>query len=107
MREGPPRKLVVTVRTSDGDAVLEDAAAEARRRGYDVHLVHVVSPALVGPSLESLVIRNAELHLRGRAVLQEAATRLEDLLSDDDVDVTTELVRAEDLPVLITESADA
>lgn len=102
-----PRKVLVAVDGTDCDAALEYAAEEARRRRCGVHLVHVVSPVTVGPSLDSVVMLNGELHLRGRTVLTDAASVLEPLLRDDDLDVSTELAHGAVVASLVAQSAHA
>ena len=109
MWDTTPRKVLVAVETSSCDAMLAHAAQEARRRRCGIHLVHVIAPVLGGGrSLDSLVVLNGELHHRGRAILAEAAHRLEDLLLDDDeLTVSTELGHGAVVPTLVQESAHA
>ena len=103
-----PRKILVAVESADCDAALEFAAAEARRRRCGVHLIHVNQPNFGGAaSLDTMVVLAGQLQRIGSVVLGHASTRLEELLIDDDLTVSTELCHGPVVPTLVSESIHA
>jgi nucleotide-binding universal stress UspA family protein len=103
-----PRRVLLAVENMECEAAVRYAAREAETRRCGIHVVHVV-PVVVGGTgyLDSLVMINGELHVQGRKVLADVAGRLEHLLADSDVPVTTELCHGTVVPALIRESAHA
>jgi nucleotide-binding universal stress UspA family protein len=103
-----PKKILVAVESADCDAALELAASEARHRGCGVHLVHVNQPAFGSASAADAVSVIADQMQRiGAAVLNDAGAKLEVLLVDDELPVSTELCHGAVIPTLVTESAHA
>jgi nucleotide-binding universal stress UspA family protein len=103
-----PRMILVAVESTDGDAALRYAAQEARQRRCGVHVIHVLPPTLGGSGqVDSVVLTDGELRLRGREVLRTAAGRLEVLLRHDELAVSTELCHGAVVPTLIHESSAA
>ena len=103
-----PRPVLVAVETKECEAALTYAAREAKQRGCGVHLVHVV-PLVLGGSgtVDSLVMINGELHIRGRSILSEAATTMERLVDPEELPVSTELCHGAVVPTLTEQTAAA
>jgi nucleotide-binding universal stress UspA family protein len=102
MIEGTSQPLLVAVESASCEALLEYAAAEARRRRCGIHLVHVLSPVYGGaPEIERLTATVRELRREGEAVLSAAKARLEHLLQGDPVVLGTELAHGEVAPSLV------
>jgi len=91
MLDSTPKQILVAVETAACDAALELAAVEARSRRCGVRLVHVMQPVLAG----------------GYRLLDDVAARLERLLGDDDLPVSTEVCQGAVVPTLVSESIDA
>lgn len=108
MWDTTPRKILVGVESEDCEAALHVAAAEARRRGCGVHLMHVAHPLFPGSSeVASYVLVADQLSDRGRTALASAARGLEKLLHDDDLSVSTELCHGPVTAMLVEESRHA
>jgi nucleotide-binding universal stress UspA family protein len=103
-----PRRMLVAAESADCEAALQYAAREARRRRCGVHLVHV-APLVHGGlgRTQSPQLLNDELHRIGTDVLNETSHVLRDLVSDDDLPVSTELCHGDVVPNLVTESSHA
>lgn len=89
-----PRRILVALGTEDATDVLDVAAAEARRRERDVHLLHVVPPTVPAD-------RDS-----GHAVLAAARDRVRRVLPAGTA-LSTELCRGPVVPTLVQESARA
>ena len=91
MLDSSPKKILVAVETAACDAALEFAAVEARSRRCGVRLVHVMQPVLQV----------------GHQLLDDAAAKLDRLLVDDDLPVSTQLCQGAVVQALLAESIDA
>jgi nucleotide-binding universal stress UspA family protein len=101
MLDTTPRKILVGV-TGDEDvqAALGFAAAEARRRGAGVHLVHVLHPVVISPDGVALTVEERAVRKFGREALDHAALALEHDLGEE-LPVTTELAHGPVTRVLV------
>lgn len=103
-----PAKILVAVESADCDAALGLAAAEARKRHCGVHLIHVNQPTYGGAgALDTMVVVTGQLQRVGAMVLADASAKLEHLLIDDDLTVSTELCHGAVVPTLVAESIHA
>jgi nucleotide-binding universal stress UspA family protein len=99
--------VLVGVPSGDvGDAALDVAAAEARRRGIGVHLVHAMDPVLLAADPQTWALMEGSLREAATEVLQRTERRVHDLL-DDDGAVSTELVHGPAVPALAALSSSA
>jgi nucleotide-binding universal stress UspA family protein len=103
-----PRRVLVAVESAECDAALMYAAQEAHERRCGVHVIHVLPAAFgAGPYVDSLVLSDGDLRIRGRDLLAEAAGRLERLVDHDELTVSTELCHGAVVPTLVHESSSA
>ena len=110
MWETQAMQVVLGVEAAASDAALRVAAAEARRRGCGIHLVHVVTPVYVGPpEIGELTEIALGMRRAGEAVLEEAKDRLLPLLGEgpEAIPLSTELCHGAVVPALVAASADA
>jgi nucleotide-binding universal stress UspA family protein len=100
---GTDTKVVVGVGEEDLGAALDLAAAEAVRAGCPLHLVHAVH---LVPTSAAVMTMLPELEDRGRALLEAASVRAEEIVQGA-VPVVTELVRGAPAAALVEAGRDA
>ncbi len=100
---GTDATVVVGVSEEDLGAALELAAEEAVRAGAALHLVHAVH---VVPTAVEVLTMLSTLEEDGRAMLDAAAVRAEEIVRGA-VPVTTALVRSAPVPALVEAAHDA
>lgn len=104
-----PRGVVVGIAPADDQsACLEYAATQARRRRCGVHLVHAIHPVYLGPAeMSHLNLLSEQIRREGEQVLARCAAQVRELLDDESLHVTTELVHGPVVPSVVAASEDA
>ncbi|MBD8870176.1 universal stress protein [Nocardioides donggukensis] len=109
MSESERTRILVGVGPEpDRTACLEYAAGQARRGRRGVHLVHAIHPVYLGPpGMVPLDVPFDRIRREGADLLADAARRVELLLADAELPVSTELVHGPTVPTLVDASARA